>query len=146
MLVVCALFVNSPFLVFLDCFCRTFTSYLAVQGLEKGIDYKKVLKAFKKDFCCNGTVVEDTELGQVCMCKLAPKALCTIYAKHLMFLNSVIYAGHPVARGPAQKRVHFFGGQQDLQEGSSQDSWFLIACSSDKQPLIPAAPGKLWRW
>lgn len=35
------------------------------QGLEKGIDYKKVLKAFKKDFCCNGTVVEDTELGQV---------------------------------------------------------------------------------
>ena len=35
-----------------------------MQGLEKGIDYKKVLKAFKKDFCCNGTVVEDTELGQ----------------------------------------------------------------------------------
>lgn len=40
-------------------------SALLVQGLEKGIDYKKVLKAFKKDFCCNGTVVEDTELGQV---------------------------------------------------------------------------------
>jgi len=38
---------------------------VSVQGLEKGIDYKKVLKAFKKDFCCNGTVVEDTELGQV---------------------------------------------------------------------------------
>lgn len=37
---------------------------LVLQGLEKGIDYKKVLKAFKKDFCCNGTVVEDTELGQ----------------------------------------------------------------------------------
>ena len=36
-----------------------------LKGLEKGIDYKKVLKAFKKDFCCNGTVVEDTELGQV---------------------------------------------------------------------------------
>ncbi|DBA84552.1 hypothetical protein WJX82_001520 [Trebouxia sp. C0006] len=40
-------------------------SLTTVQGLEKGIDYKKVLKAFKKDFCCNGTVVEDTELGQV---------------------------------------------------------------------------------
>ena len=39
------------------------TSHL--QGLEKGIDYKKVLKAFKKDFCCNGTVVDDPELGQV---------------------------------------------------------------------------------
>ncbi len=36
-----------------------------LQGLEKGIDYKKVLKAFKKDFCCNGTVVDDPELGQV---------------------------------------------------------------------------------
>jgi translation initiation factor SUI1 len=35
------------------------------QGLEKGYDYKKVLKAFKKEFCCNGTVVEDPELGQV---------------------------------------------------------------------------------
>ena len=66
MLVVCAYFV-SPFLDFLGSFCRLFSSYLAVQGLEKGIDYKKVLKAFKKDFCCNGTVVEDTELGQVCV-------------------------------------------------------------------------------
>ena len=62
----------------------------------------------------------------------------------LTFLNSVIHAGHPVARGPAQKRVHLFGGQQDLQEGSSQDSWFLIAYSPDKQPIKPAAPGKLW--
>lgn len=40
----------------------------SLQGLEKGIDYKKVLKAFKKDFCCNGTVVEDSELGQVHCC------------------------------------------------------------------------------
>jgi len=76
--------------------------------------------------------------------KLAPKDLCTIYARHLTFRNSMIYAGHPVARGPAQKRVHLFGGQQNLQEGSSQDSWFLIAYSSDKQPLTPTASGKLW--
>eukprot|EP00891_Asterochloris_glomerata_P006936 jgi/Astpho2/6936/Aster-01802 len=40
-------------------------SLTTVQGLEKGIDYKKVLKAFKKDFCCNGTVVDDPELGQI---------------------------------------------------------------------------------
>ena len=63
----------------------------AVQGLKKEYDYKKILKALKKgiahhltalhrqdmwtsvptlvapaaDFCCNGTVVEDDELGQV---------------------------------------------------------------------------------
>ena len=35
------------------------------KGLEKGYDYKKVLKAFKKEFCCNGTVVEDAEVGHV---------------------------------------------------------------------------------
>lgn len=35
------------------------------QGLEDTCDKKKVLKALKKEFCCNGTVVEDPELGQV---------------------------------------------------------------------------------
>mmetsp|Transcript_1859 Transcript_1859/g.6660 ORF Transcript_1859/g.6660 Transcript_1859/m.6660 type:complete len:114 (-) Transcript_1859:537-878(-) len=65
-------------------------SLTTVQGLQEGFDYKKVLKAFKKvrrkywqlvhasppvpytpppthlqEFCCNGTVVEDPELGQV---------------------------------------------------------------------------------
>uniref|UniRef100_A0A7S0YIN2 SUI1 domain-containing protein n=1 Tax=Polytomella parva TaxID=51329 RepID=A0A7S0YIN2_9CHLO len=36
-----------------------------VQGIKQQYDYKKVLKALKKEFCCNGTVVEDPELGQV---------------------------------------------------------------------------------
>ncbi|GBF89314.1 translation factor [Raphidocelis subcapitata] len=40
-------------------------SLTTVQGLKKSYDYKKVLKALKKEFCCNGTVVEDPELGQV---------------------------------------------------------------------------------
>merc|ERR1712130_750045 len=40
-------------------------SLTTIQGLEKGFDYKKVLKAFKKEFCCNGNVVDDKELGQV---------------------------------------------------------------------------------
>jgi len=35
------------------------------QGIDPSFDYKKVLKAFKKEFCCNGTVVEDAELGKV---------------------------------------------------------------------------------
>lgn len=40
-------------------------SLTTVQGLKKSYDYKKVLKALKKEFCCNGTVVDDPELGQV---------------------------------------------------------------------------------
>jgi len=37
-------------------------SLTTIQGLDKGIDHKK---AFKKEFCCNGTVVEDADAGAV---------------------------------------------------------------------------------
>jgi len=40
-------------------------SLTTIQGLDPSVSYKKVLKALKKDFCCNGTVVDDSELGQV---------------------------------------------------------------------------------
>jgi translation initiation factor 1 len=36
-----------------------------VQGLSKGYNYAKVLRDLKRDLCCNGTVVEDKELGNV---------------------------------------------------------------------------------
>ncbi|KAI3627382.1 SUI1 [Malassezia furfur] len=36
-----------------------------LQGLPKEYDAKKLLKAFKKEFACNGTIVDDEELGQV---------------------------------------------------------------------------------
>ncbi|ETW86010.1 hypothetical protein HETIRDRAFT_438556 [Heterobasidion irregulare TC 32-1] len=36
-----------------------------LQGLPKEYDAKKLLKAFKKEFACNGTLVEDEEMGQV---------------------------------------------------------------------------------
>ncbi|CAG8617134.1 2313_t:CDS:2, partial [Dentiscutata heterogama] len=36
-----------------------------VQGLPVEYDQKKLLKAFKKEFACNGTLVQDEELGQV---------------------------------------------------------------------------------
>ncbi|KAI9350224.1 translation initiation factor SUI1 [Obelidium mucronatum] len=35
-----------------------------VQGIPQEIDPKKVLKAFKKEFACNGNIVEDEELGE----------------------------------------------------------------------------------
>jgi hypothetical protein len=38
-----------------------FASFSFHQGIDPTVDYKKVLKAFKKEFCCNGTVVEDPE-------------------------------------------------------------------------------------
>ncbi|KAG8713911.1 Eukaryotic translation initiation factor eIF-1 [Ceratobasidium sp. 395] len=36
-----------------------------LQGLPKEYDSKKLLKAFKKEFACNGTLVDDEELGKV---------------------------------------------------------------------------------
>lgn len=36
-----------------------------LQGLPDKYDPKKLLKAFKKEFACNGTLVQDEELGQV---------------------------------------------------------------------------------
>ncbi|KAF9996055.1 Eukaryotic translation initiation factor eIF-1 [Entomortierella chlamydospora] len=36
-----------------------------IQGLPKTFDQKRMLKVFKKDFACNGTLVDDEELGSV---------------------------------------------------------------------------------
>ncbi|KAJ1404339.1 SUI1 domain [Sesbania bispinosa] len=38
-------------------------SLTTVQGLKKEYSYTKILKDLKKEFCCNGTVVQDPELG-----------------------------------------------------------------------------------
>ena len=36
-----------------------------IQGLPVELDRKKVLKVFKKEFACNGTIVEDENMGEV---------------------------------------------------------------------------------
>ncbi|XP_045177723.1 eukaryotic translation initiation factor 1-like [Mercenaria mercenaria] len=36
-----------------------------VQGINPDYDFKKIVKACKKEFACNGTVVEHPEYGEV---------------------------------------------------------------------------------
>mmetsp|Transcript_24099 Transcript_24099/g.64650 ORF Transcript_24099/g.64650 Transcript_24099/m.64650 type:complete len:114 (+) Transcript_24099:274-615(+) len=36
-----------------------------VQGLNQELDMKKIVKAIKKAHSCNGTIVEDDDMGQV---------------------------------------------------------------------------------
>lgn len=36
-----------------------------LQGIDEKYDQKKLAKAFKKEFNCNGTVVEDEQYGEV---------------------------------------------------------------------------------
>lgn len=58
-------------------------SLTTVQGLKKEFSYSKILKDLKKEFCCNGTVVEDPELGQV-------KCLFVICVFYLYFVYMII--------------------------------------------------------
>jgi translation initiation factor 1 len=62
-------------------------SLTTVQGLKKEFSYNKILKDLKKEFCCNGTVVEDPELGQVCA---LPIPVCVILCLHVGTLVSEI--------------------------------------------------------
>eukprot|EP00994_Dinema_validum_P005289 NODE_3408_length_558_cov_230.787819_g2875_i0.p1 GENE.NODE_3408_length_558_cov_230.787819_g2875_i0~~NODE_3408_length_558_cov_230.787819_g2875_i0.p1 ORF type:complete len:111 (+),score=13.25 NODE_3408_length_558_cov_230.787819_g2875_i0:78-410(+) len=40
-------------------------SITTVQGLNSDLDLKAIVKEIKKKFCCNGSIVEDKELGEI---------------------------------------------------------------------------------
>ncbi|XP_044472741.1 protein translation factor SUI1 homolog [Mangifera indica] len=40
-------------------------SITTVEGLNQNLSYTKILKDLKKEFCCNGNVVQDKNLGKV---------------------------------------------------------------------------------
>ena len=40
-------------------------SLTIIQGLDELIDFEKIIKSFKKEFCCNGCIVKDKQLGVV---------------------------------------------------------------------------------
>ncbi|CAL5345827.1 unnamed protein product [Camellia sinensis] len=82
-------------------------SLTTVQGLKKEFSYNKILKDLKKEFCCNGTVVQDPELGQVIQ-----------------------------LQGDQRKNVSTFLVQcWNCEEGTYQDPWFLSR--SQSQQIVP---------
>lgn len=36
-----------------------------IEGLDSRFDYMKILRCLRKDLCCNGTLIQDEELGTV---------------------------------------------------------------------------------
>lgn len=40
-------------------------SVTTIQGLDKQFDLKKLVRALKKEYSCNGTVIEDPEYGSI---------------------------------------------------------------------------------
>ncbi|KAF3601457.1 hypothetical protein F2Q69_00034151 [Brassica cretica] len=90
-------------------------SLTTVQGLKKEYSYSKILKDLKKEFCCNGTVVQDSELGQVRVLKLR----C-----------------YSASRRPEEERLHVPSPGWPCEEGQHQDTWFLSClCCSFPRPF-----------
>ena len=65
-------------------------SLTTVQGLKKEFSYSKILKDLKKEFCCNGTVVQDPELGQV-WCSFCLGQTCVLGSCLCVCLTSYAY-------------------------------------------------------
>ncbi|KAH0751400.1 hypothetical protein KY285_004548 [Solanum tuberosum] len=40
-------------------------SWTMIEGLKKDFSCEKILKDLKKEYCCNGTIIQDKELGKV---------------------------------------------------------------------------------
>ena len=49
-----------------------------VQGLSSEYDFKKIVKVAKKEFACNGTVVEHSEYGEVIQLQVNKRIIKTI--------------------------------------------------------------------
>ncbi|CAI0460692.1 unnamed protein product [Linum tenue] len=79
-------------------------SLTTVQGLKKEFSYNKILKDLKKEFCCNGTVVQDPELGQVIQLqgdqrKNVSTFLVQVLAIHNSHVNCFNSSMHSLAYG-----------------------------------------------
>lgn len=67
-------------------------SLTTVQGLKKEFSYNKILKDLKKEFCCNGTVVQDPELGQVKIVIVAP--ISFFFFSLLSLAEPIVYSNN----------------------------------------------------
>lgn len=71
-------------------------SLTTVQGLKKEFSYNKILKDLKKEFCCNGTVVQDPELGKVgIFCFMSAYFLFAYFKQSKSSFN---ISGYPASR------------------------------------------------
>ncbi|KAL8942428.1 MAG: hypothetical protein Q9211_001396 [Gyalolechia sp. 1 TL-2023] len=113
-----------------------------VQGLPKKFDQKKILKVIKKKFACNGTIVNDTEMGEVIQLQgdqrkdvqeflvdkkegLALDAKTIKVTLYLVTLQKLYIFAHPSGLGP----------------------WLLIpSCNASQRPVRKTDPGDLDRF
>lgn len=96
-----------------------------LQGIKKSFDYKKILKALKKEYCCNGTVVEDEELGQVIQVQGDQRKNV---ADFLTQVRTLTVRRHfwTTCAVTLTFESHCLHAEQDCQERSDQGTRFLI--------------------
>ncbi|THG23468.1 hypothetical protein TEA_020373 [Camellia sinensis var. sinensis] len=104
-------------------------SLTTVQGLKKEFSYNKILKDLKKEFCCNGTVVQDPELGQVIQLQGDQRKNVSAFLVQY-YIDSSISPTLPVSTG--------YDGGGHCEEGTYQDPWFLN--TSGREQIVPEVP------
>ena len=50
-----------------NCECKSRKAVTTVTGMSRDLDLKKILKHIKKVSCCNGTVLQDPDTGNLAM-------------------------------------------------------------------------------
>ena len=58
---------------FLEILSSSLFTMLVMQGLSSEYDLKKIIKVAKKEFACNGTVVDHSEYGEVLQLQVKDK-------------------------------------------------------------------------
>ncbi|KAJ0578741.1 putative SUI1 domain, YjgF/YER057c/UK114 family, RutC-like superfamily, SUI1 domain superfamily [Helianthus annuus] len=80
-------------------------SLTTVQGLKKELSYEKILKDLKKEFCCNGTVVQDKELGKVIQLQGDQRKNVSAFLSRAGLKEAVKTDKAPAALGPYSQAI-----------------------------------------
>eukprot|EP00616_Rhizochromulina_sp_CCMP1243_P017203 CAMPEP_0118961992 /NCGR_PEP_ID=MMETSP1173-20130426/485_1 /TAXON_ID=1034831 /ORGANISM="Rhizochromulina marina cf, Strain CCMP1243" /LENGTH=160 /DNA_ID=CAMNT_0006910201 /DNA_START=71 /DNA_END=551 /DNA_ORIENTATION=+ len=79
-----------------------------VQGLADDLDIKRICKAFKKNFSCNGAVTKDEEMGEIVQLsgdqRTNVKAFLTDQEIAVMARSSSTVSEHPHLEGARDRR------------------------------------------
>ena len=79
-----------------------------VQGLSSEYDFKKIVKVAKKEFACNGTVVEHSEYGEVIQLQ--------VNTLKIIIIKTIIFDDFSLAGGSEGEHLQAPGGLRSGEE------------------------------
>ncbi|KAF2303653.1 hypothetical protein GH714_020636 [Hevea brasiliensis] len=105
-------------------------SLTTVQGLKKEFSYNKILKDLKKEFCCNGTVVQDPELGQVIQLQGDQRKNVSTFLVQVVMVYFLLLVFHSFAERNQETKLEFSEDEEALvirMYNLVGERWSLIA-------------------